>query len=243
MTDTTHPAVELGEADEMSPEEIAEYEAESAAVFNLAVRLMRADGNDGDPHQLIYTGGALPDPWGEAWQRYEDKAKQIVDLIGVDAAVSLSTTQEVAPLKPLPKGIAPSMPQTWYVSVVADGDTIINIGHDWMCGSRALEKQDEQTIIGAAQHLLSFVGYGLPEPSFDPDESTPPAAKEVAGPVAPQVLAFLEDVSKQKPEKPDYWSSCGQCDRNIDRAGELLEEIATPPTAQAATPAAVGDDA
>ncbi len=34
---------------------------------------------------------------------------------------------------------------------------------------------------------------------------------------------FIEEISKQRPEKPDYWSSCGQCDRNIDRAQELLE--------------------
>ncbi len=38
---------------------------------------------------------------------------------------------------------------------------------------------------------------------------------------------FIEEISKQKPEKPDYWSSCGQCDRNIDRAQELLEPART----------------
>lgn len=36
--------------------------------------------------------------------------------------------------------------------------------------------------------------------------------------------SFIKDVSKQAPEKPDYWSSCGQCDRNIDRAEEILEQ-------------------
>ena len=43
---------------------------------------------------------------------------------------------------------------------------------------------------------------------------------------------FVHDVSKQRPEKPDYWSSCGQCDRNIQRADELLESAA--PTSPAA---------
>jgi hypothetical protein len=33
---------------------------------------------------------------------------------------------------------------------------------------------------------------------------------------------LVERISKQKPEKPDYWSSCGQCDRNIDDAQEAL---------------------
>lgn len=33
---------------------------------------------------------------------------------------------------------------------------------------------------------------------------------------------FIEDVATQQPEKPDHWSSCGQCERNIDRAQEVL---------------------
>lgn len=39
---------------------------------------------------------------------------------------------------------------------------------------------------------------------------------------------FVEDVSKQEPEKPDYWSSCGQCARNIDRADDLLSAAPQP---------------
>jgi hypothetical protein len=37
---------------------------------------------------------------------------------------------------------------------------------------------------------------------------------------------FIRDVAQQKPEKPDYWSSCGQCERNADRAQDLLESCA-----------------
>jgi hypothetical protein len=33
---------------------------------------------------------------------------------------------------------------------------------------------------------------------------------------------FIEAVSKQKPEKPDYWSTCMQCERNISDAEDLL---------------------
>lgn len=33
---------------------------------------------------------------------------------------------------------------------------------------------------------------------------------------------FVERVSKQKAEKPDYWSSCGQCEHNISDAEDLL---------------------
>ncbi|HEX2656149.1 MAG TPA: hypothetical protein VHN11_21205 [Xanthobacteraceae bacterium] len=33
---------------------------------------------------------------------------------------------------------------------------------------------------------------------------------------------FVARVAKQKPEKPDYWNSCGQCERNISDAEELM---------------------
>lgn len=35
---------------------------------------------------------------------------------------------------------------------------------------------------------------------------------------------FALMVSTQKPEKPDYWSSCGQCEHNINEAEDLVEE-------------------
>jgi hypothetical protein len=38
-----------------------------------------------------------------------------------------------------------------------------------------------------------------------------------------QMLEFVREVAQQKPEKPDYWSSCGQCERNISTAEDLLE--------------------
>ena len=41
---------------------------------------------------------------------------------------------------------------------------------------------------------------------------------------------FVLQVSRQTPEKPDYWSSCGQCERNAGEAEELLD----PPAAQVA---------
>lgn len=40
-----------------------------------------------------------------------------------------------------------------------------------------------------------------------------------------KIIEFLDYVSKQKPECPDYWSICGQCGRNIEDADELLDEI------------------
>ena len=40
------------------------------------------------------------------------------------------------------------------------------------------------------------------------------------------LLEFVTRVSKQKPEKPDYWSSCGQCERNESDAEDVLAAIA-----------------
>lgn len=40
---------------------------------------------------------------------------------------------------------------------------------------------------------------------------------------------FLAQVAKQIAEKPDYWSSCGQCERNSSDAEDLIE--LTPATA------------
>ncbi|KVF08958.1 hypothetical protein WJ04_09000 [Burkholderia vietnamiensis] len=41
-----------------------------------------------------------------------------------------------------------------------------------------------------------------------------------------EVTEFLSDVATQNPEKPDYWSACSQCERNIDRAQDLLDGLA-----------------
>lgn len=40
---------------------------------------------------------------------------------------------------------------------------------------------------------------------------------------AQELRAFAEKVSRQKPEKPDYWSSCGQCEHNISDAEDLID--------------------
>jgi len=37
--------------------------------------------------------------------------------------------------------------------------------------------------------------------------------------------AFVQRVAGQKPEKPDYWTPCGQCGHNASDAEDLLEDI------------------
>ena len=36
------------------------------------------------------------------------------------------------------------------------------------------------------------------------------------------LLECIKNISEQEPEKPDYWSSCSQCQRNIEDAQEIL---------------------
>lgn len=93
-----------------------------------------------------------------------------------------------------PKSIeaAATMPQYWSVSISVDGSDIVSIGHNWLSGSRPLEERDEQTILGAAQHLLSFIGYGLPPSSFHPYDDAAPVVP------APVAIAWLPIESAPK---------------------------------------------
>jgi len=54
------------------------------------------------------------------------------------------------------------------------------------------------------------------------------SAKRNTAPAAgnARLLEFVREVAQQKPEKPDYWSSCGQCASNISQASDLLDGIA-----------------
>lgn len=76
-----------------------------------------------------------------------------------------------------------SMPVDWSVTVDVGGQALLSIGHNWLSGAREPTEADEATIIGAAQHLLAFVGYGLPPSSYAPegDEvSSPPVVDNQA---------------------------------------------------------------
>lgn len=71
-----------------------------------------------------------------------------------------------------------TMPPYWSVEVCADGESLVSIGENWLSGERPLEQADERTILGAAQHLLSFIGHGLPVSNFNPDDDgAPPAGR------------------------------------------------------------------
>ncbi|MCP3024613.1 hypothetical protein [Cupriavidus basilensis] len=59
-----------------------------------------------------------------------------------------------------------AMGENWSVRVEQDGRTILTISDQHLSGE---EGADESLIVGAAQHLLAFIGYGLPPSDFDPD--------------------------------------------------------------------------
>ena len=47
------------------------------------------------------------------------------------------------------------------------------------------------------------------------------------------LLEFVQKIKKQTPEKPDYWTPCGQCERNSSEAEDVL--AATEPTSGGAS--------
>ena len=40
------------------------------------------------------------------------------------------------------------------------------------------------------------------------------------------LLEFVQKIKKQTPEKPDYWSSCSQCEHNSNEGEDILEALA-----------------
>lgn len=94
------------------------------------------------------------------------------------------TTPHPTKSAPAPAAVAPQnppMPETWHVDVHVHGEKILSIGYDWLSGKGDLTESEEQAVVGMAQHLLSFVGYGLPQSGFDPDaDEQAPAAQEDA---------------------------------------------------------------
>lgn len=46
---------------------------------------------------------------------------------------------------------------------------------------------------------------------------------------------IISEISQQKPEKPDHWSSCGQCERNQRDAEYFIDRHPAPPTGKEPT--------
>ncbi|AVS67891.1 hypothetical protein C8245_21440 [Paracidovorax avenae] len=64
----------------------------------------------------------------------------------------------------------PQMPEHWAVVASVNGQDILCISDNALAGSGEPSDEEVQAIIGMAQHLLAFVGYGMPPCDFDPSD-------------------------------------------------------------------------
>ena len=103
-------------------------------------------------------------------------AQGALATLAVLEQLAAAPTAQAAPAAAAPE--YPPMPETWHVDVHVHGEKILSIGYDWLSGKGDLTESEEQAVVGMAQHLLSFVGYGLPQSGFDPDaDEQAPAAQ------------------------------------------------------------------
>lgn len=61
-----------------------------------------------------------------------------------------------------------------------------------------------------------------------PEGTNPFTQQAVAVPEG--FVALVSDIAGQKPEKPDHWNSCSQCERNIEAAQDLLTHAPPAPS-------------
>jgi hypothetical protein len=151
-------------------------------------------------------------------------------LAAVRAALSDAAASggRPAPTEPV------TMPPYWSVEVHADGDKLVSIGDNWLSGERALEEADERAILGAAQHLLAFIGYGLPSCQFNPDESEPSSEEkstmEPNEQTAPQLVVFSCANAAEGTGRCCRW--CGDSEKCV----AALKNDPTPAPPQASSP-------
>lgn len=149
-----------------------------------------------------------------------DTAQDIAKLMGYDtlsdALFDLRKSRDAKVLTEEPR----AMGENWCVSVEQNGRTILAISYQHLAGD---ENADEKLVIGAAQHLLAFVGYGLPPSNLDPDacsflaeNSEHPSTKALA---ESREAACAIPAAEQPGAKVDWCSP-----RNVDH---LIQQLRT----------------
>ncbi|MXN29193.1 hypothetical protein [Delftia sp. CH05] len=88
------------------------------------------------------------------------------DRVAIGAAIA-RITAGAAPAAVAPEH--PPMPETWAVVASIEGQDVVCISSNALCGKGELTESEEQAVIGMARHLLAFAGYGLSPCDFDPD--------------------------------------------------------------------------
>ncbi|WP_322083962.1 DUF551 domain-containing protein [Burkholderia sp. BCC1972] len=88
---------------------------------------------------------------------------------------------------------------------------------------------DTIRVVTLTDEQILEIGYKHFKPGHNvkAESSFVAAVRDVLTASVAELALFVNDVAKQTPEKPDHWSACGQCERNIDRAQYLLEAGAT----------------
>lgn len=62
---------------------------------DLAIALCKEEG--GDPFKLTWTGGAVPEPWGDAWMHYQGDAQRMIALVRKHVPVRALFPEEASP--------------------------------------------------------------------------------------------------------------------------------------------------
>ena len=147
-------------------------------------------------------------PW---WHRDEVAAGDVrkAVLAFARAIIRASRGQAPAPAAVAPQN--PPMPETWHVDVHVHGEKILSIGYDWLSGKGDLTESEEQAVVGMAQHLLSFVGYGLPQSGFDPDADEQAPAAQVDAEDAAR-YRYLKKYKTWDSTDVFYWLRCAPAD-------------------------------
>ena len=113
----------------------------------------------------------------------ERAIKPLCDISGFEYGTPLYAGAAPAAVAPE----HPPMPETWAVVASIEGQDVVCISSNALSGKGELTESEEQAVIGMAQHLLAFVGYGLPPCDFDADDepAPAPALEAPAAPVVP----------------------------------------------------------
>lgn len=138
------------------------------------------------------TGAAMPEALRLAAaleQEAESVSRGVKYSTARKAAAELRRLHALSAAAPAVAAARPAMPETWHVVAHIKGEPVLSIGYDWVSG-RELASEEEHAIVGMAQHLLSFVGYGLPPSDFNPDDDA--AHQAQPGAAAPAVAATRE---------------------------------------------------
>lgn len=163
---------------QMSPEN------RTPSVVQIKPKIWIENGPFGDRNVVVHypTQGGVPFVYATFHYQYgytdnastHLQAEKLARALGAKDPIehrcrTLEQTMALDKKPALPPELSYPMHEMWSVSVKADGEDIVQIGHSWLSGKSNITDMDERTIIGAAEHLLGFVGYGLPPSSFSPE--------------------------------------------------------------------------